>query len=508
MAREITAARRQQTFAKLRTEQTRFSVDRVSGQPVTSAHQFFSRAAGSIPMAQQSLEQRIQQIGNPVAMLRNSQAGPYVFPIAGEFSNWRDEQEAWRETAILFDQSYHMTDLYVEGPDTVRLLTRLGVNTFNGFARNKAKQFVACNQNGYVIGDGVLLALEDTKVLLIGRPPISNWVHFNAVTGGYDVRIERDERALANANPRRLYRFEVQGPNAWQILEKVNGGPIPDIKFFNMGEITIADRKVRCLKHGMSGAPGLELWGPKAEGDEIRATLMEAGKDLGLRAGGARAYSTVAIESGWVPSPMPAIYTGDHMKAYREWLPANGFEANASLGGSMVSNNIEDYYLTPYDLGYDRFTRFDHDFIGRSALEAMADKPHRKKVTLTWNRDDVMGIFNSMFYATDRAKYMDLPAAHYATLPYDMITKNGKQVGISTYPVYTANGRVWISLSMVDQKLSTTGTEVTVVWGEPDGGTSKPTVERHVQTEVRATVGPCPFSAQAREEYRPHALRL
>lgn len=455
-----------------------------------------------------SLEQKIKEAGNPVTMLRNSQAGAYVFPIAPEFSNWRDEQEAWRKTAILFDQSYHMTDLYVQGPDTVRLLSDLGVNSFQGFKRDKAKQFVACNHDGYVIGDGVLFALEDDKVVLVGRPPISNWVHFNAVTGGYNVKVERDERSLANPMQRKLYRLEVQGPNAWKILEKVHGGPIPDIKFFAMGEINIAGRKVRCLKHGMSGAPGLELWGPKEEGDEIRATLLEAGKEFGLRAGGARAYSTVAIESGWVPSPMPAIYTGEKMRPYREWLTATSFEANASLGGSMVSDNIEDYYLTPYDLGYGGFTKFDHDFIGRAALEKMADKPHRKKVTLTWNSNDVIRIFSTMFLAENRAKYMDMPASHYATLPYDKIMVDGKQVGISTYPVYTANGRVWISLSMVDADFSATGTEVTVVWGEPDGGSSKPVVERHVQTTVRATVGPCPFSDEARISYRPHELKL
>ena len=64
----------------------------------------------------QTLEQKIQSAGNPVDMLRNSQVGPYVFPISSEFSNWRDEQEAWQKTAVLFDLSYHMTDIYFEGP--------------------------------------------------------------------------------------------------------------------------------------------------------------------------------------------------------------------------------------------------------------------------------------------------------------------------------------------------------------------------------------------------------
>jgi vanillate/3-O-methylgallate O-demethylase len=459
-------------------------------------------------MANRSLQQKMDSIGNPVHMLRNSQTGPYVFPIAPEFSNWRDEQEAWRKTAILFDQSYHMADLYVEGPDTVRLLSDLGVNTFKNFKRDIAKQFIVTNYDGYVIGDAVLFGLEDNKVNIVGRPPVGNWVEFRAVSGGYDVKVERDERSLANPKPRKTYRFQVQGPNAWEILERVNGKKLPDVKFFTMGEISIAGRQVRALRHGMSGAPGLEMWGPSEEGAEIKATILEAGKDLGLKQGGARAYSTVAIESAWIPSPMPAIYSGEKMRPYREWLRADGFEANASLGGSMVSEKIEDYYLTPWDLGYGGFVNFNHDFIGREALQRLKDQPHRKKVTLSWDSGDVVRIFATMFQAGNPAKYMDLPASHYATLPYDTILSNGRAVGISTYPVYTANGRRWISLSMIDEPFSTPGTEVSVLWGEPDGGTSKPTVERHVQTEVRATVGPAPFSDQARETYRPHILNL
>ena len=42
---------------------------------------------------EESLQQKMEAAGNPVEMLRNSQVGPYVFPIPAEFSNWRDEQE-------------------------------------------------------------------------------------------------------------------------------------------------------------------------------------------------------------------------------------------------------------------------------------------------------------------------------------------------------------------------------------------------------------------------------
>ncbi len=89
-----------------------------------------------------------------------------------------------------------------------------------------------------------------------------------------------------------------------------------------------------------------------------------------------------------------------------------------------------------------------------------------------------------------------------------MVLQNGNMVGISCYPIYTSNFRRWISLAMIDESVSASGTEITILWGEPDGGSAKPLVERHVQTEVRATVGPCPISETARENYKSYARAL
>ncbi len=141
------------------------------------------------------------------------------------------------------------------------------------------------------------------------------------------------------------------------------------------------------------------------------------------------------------------------MKPYREWLAGTSYEAMASLGGSFVAKNIEDYYLTPYDLGYGVFVRFDHEFVGRKALEKLAKKPSRRKVTLAWNGDDVRRALGTLFSAgRNVAKYIDLPLANYATLPFDKIVKGGKTVGLSTYTGYSFNERSMLSLAVVDEK--------------------------------------------------------
>jgi vanillate/3-O-methylgallate O-demethylase len=454
-------------------------------------------------MNHQSLEDVIQSAGSPVQLLRNSQIGPYAFPVVPlEFTNWRDEQRSWRETCALFDQSHHMTDLYIEGPDALRLLSDLGINSFKNFKVNQAKQFVACNHDGYVIGDAILFYLSDNHLSLVGRPSALNWVEYNQSAGGYKVNIERDERSAVNRGSRRLFRFQVQGPHALKVIEKVTGQPAPDIRFFNMGAIRVAGHEIRALRHGMVGQPGWELFGPWAQAEDVRSAILEAGREYGIRQVGARTYPTSCLESGWIPSPLPAVYTGDKLRPYREWLTSKSYEAMASLGGSFYSEDIRDYYLTPYDLGYGPFVKFDHEFVGREALEKMVTPP-RRKVTLVWNGDDVARVFRSLFSDGDIKKYLDLPLANYATLPYDRVARNGKTVGLSTYTGYIYNERALISLAIVDNAHASPGTEVTLVWGEQGRGSSKPTVERHGQAEIRATVAPVPISEVARVAYRP-----
>ena len=453
-------------------------------------------------MAYGSLEEKLNAIGSAVEMARDSQIGPYVYPaVAAEFSNWRDEQVAWRETCALFDQSHHMTDLYIEGPDLTKLLSAVGVNTFENFRVDKAKQLVVCNPDGYVIGDGILFFLDENRVSLVGRPSAHNWVQYHAETGGYDVTLERDERTAANPTGRRkIYRFQVQGPTAMETLEKAVDGALPEIKFFNMGEITIAGRKVRALRHGMSGVPGLELFGPWEESEDVRGAIVEAGKDFGLRQVGSRVYATNTLESGWIPCPLPAVFTGEAMKAYREWLPADGYEGTGSLGGSFYSNDISDYYLTPHDLGYWPFVKFDHDFVGREALEAMGDEPKRRKVTLAWNGEDVANAMGTLFERGDAVKYIDLPLSNYSTWPNDKLLLDGEMIGVSTFSGYSYNERSMLSLGVVNADVEV-GTEVVLVWGEENGGSAKPVVERHTQAEIRAVVSPCPYSEVARTSY-------
>ena len=451
-------------------------------------------------MTEETLDQKIVRAGgNPARMLRGNPAGYVPFPVLKpEYTSWQEEQEAWKKTVVLYDQSWHMTDVYFDGPGVRQLFSDVAVNSFATFGAGKAKQLVACNDDGHLVGDAILFGWSDHRVSLVGAPVLPNWVQSHAERHGYDVEITRDESALVNKGERLLFRYQLQGPAALQVVEKAHGGPIGRIKFFNIGEFTIAGVPVRALNHTMTGVPGvevtgLEITGPADGRNAVLEALLRAGEEFGLREGGGVSYSTTSLESGWWGLYVPAVYTGEGARGHREWLRGAGWEGSASLGGSFVSDDIRDYYLTPWDFGYDRVVRFDHDFTGRAALETMKDQAHRRKVWLIWNDDDVAGVMaGSLFGAEKRAKYLTLPLAGYVTLQYDEVRAGGRLVGLSSRTSYTVNIGHVASLAVIDEAEARDGAEVTVTWGEPDGGASRPTTEPHVQTTVRATISTQP----------------
>jgi vanillate/3-O-methylgallate O-demethylase len=206
-----------------------------------------------------------------------------------------------------------MSEITLKGPEALKLCSHATINSFAGFAPGKAKQMVPVSHDGFVIGDGILFCLEPNELLFVGRTPTVNWLEFLAKTGGYRVETIRDDRspshAYGKAVTRRHYRYQVQGPNAMAVLKALHGGELPEIRFFQHGYVNVKGRKVRALRHGMAGEPGLELWGPTRS---AKRSATPSSRPEGPRARGrrARAYSSNTLESGWIPSPLPAVYTG------------------------------------------------------------------------------------------------------------------------------------------------------------------------------------------------------
>lgn len=436
-----------------------------------------------------SLEAALRSVDTPVDLVRDLGVGRFT-ALPDEFTNWIEEQRAWRESCALFDLSYHMSDLELGGPDALEVLSDLAVNRFDDWTAGKAKQLVVCNPDGYFIGDGILTHLDDDRYLSVGPQAAHNWIEYHVETGDYDASVEVRGRPVATGEDPKFFRYQLQGPTALDVMREATDRPLRDLPFFNYAETSIAGVDVRALRHGMAGERGFEFWGPYDRHEDVLDAVLEAGEDHGIRRVGARSYQVTAVISGWMPLPVPAIYDGEAMRDYREWLPLK--RGLISIGGSFDSDDITDYYVTPFELGYGRHIDFDREFVGREALEAHAGAQERTKVTLVWDADDVVDAYASLFRDGDTAKYMDLPTPRTAACHYDEVRKDGELVGVSKWMNYEYNERAMLSLALVDTDLAEPGTDVSVVWGEPEGHTN-PQVERHVRTEIGATVAPVPY---------------
>jgi hypothetical protein len=257
-------------------------------------------------MSHENLEQVLKSAGSPVAAaaqfadrsLRISGRPPRVHQLARRAARLARNLRAVRSVAP-HDRSVRERARRAEGALGSRR------QQLQDFKVDQAKQIVVCNPRGYVIGDAILFYLADQSFNIVGRPPVANWVQYHVETGKYNATVERDERSAQNQGRRKAFRFQIQGPNAINVMEAATGGAVPDIKFFHMGVFPIAGLKVRALRHGMVGQPGWEIFGPWEQGDQVREALLQAARRSASARSGARTYPTSTIESGWIPSPLP-----------------------------------------------------------------------------------------------------------------------------------------------------------------------------------------------------------
>ena len=388
-----------------------------------------------------------------------------------------------------------------------KLISDTGINSVANFPVDMAKQFVPVSPEGGVIGDGILFHLAEEEFVFVGRAPgrqlaaASRAARATTSTSAGDER--SPSRPYGKPVTRELWRFQIQGPKAWA------GHREAQRRAGRAGQVLPDGPHERRRRAGPHAAPRhggrARVWscGVRTRATRRSATtILEAGREFGIEPCGSRAYSANTLESGWIPSPLPAIYTSEELRAYREWLGADSYEATNALAGSFVSDNIEDYYLNPWELGYGSFVKFDHDFIGRDALAA-----HRPGDAAAQGdpRLEPRGPRQAPGLA-GRPGRPRLPVLRPAQRQLRLVQLRlgarrgrhaGRAVAVHRLQRQRAPG---LSLATVNPDVPI-GAEVRVIWGEPDGGSAKTTVQPHEQLAVRAVVSPAPYSEMARETY-------
>ena len=386
---------------------------------------------------------------------------------------------SWKETCYIGDWSF-LWERRFKGSDVLKLFSDVSVNSFTKFDIGQAKHVIHCNEAGKVIHEGILNRLGEEEFMLFGRG--SFWVDYQLRHGRYDATSEQED----------WFNYQVSGPNSLHVIEKAAGTSIRDIAFMHSATIHINGREARALRQGMAGEVGYEIQGPRAYASEIYTAIMEAGKEFGIRQLGGRAVFINHLEACFptiVTDYLPAIFGEDMREYLAEFTAAMpAYAITFNLAGSFEADNISAWYRSPVELGWANRIKFDHDFIGRKALEKEVAYPQRTIRTLVWNADDVVDVYASLFRQGKPLHYMEMPRDQRGFMYADKVLKHDQLVGVSTSRGYSYYFRQMLSLCTIDVEYSAIGTEVTVVWGDPG----------EPQKEIRATVAPAPYKKDNR----------
>ncbi|WP_260928142.1 aminomethyl transferase family protein [Novosphingobium sp. 9] len=441
-------------------------------------------------MKPKSLQQAIDDAGSPMGVVWKPNAKAWEVPvIKPEYIGWREEQAAWRDGVALSDLSHHMWDLWVEGPDAQRLLMDYSANNYENFVVGQAKQFVPVTERGLLITDGILMRDAEERFNLSGVPASQSWIRYQAEVGKYDVELKVDpDSGLRKEGQPIVFRFQIQGPLAMALSEKLFGGPLPKTRFFHSTPVELEGRKFRAFRHGMAGMPGYEFIGDWADAAFVKDAILKAGEEFGIVHVGGKAYYTNGIESGWIPTPTPAIFTDPELAGYREWLSVFSYEGQKPLHGSFYSDDIADYYVSPYELGYGKSIAFTHDYCGREALEKSKDAVARRKRTLVFDEADSARVFGNPDYLNTYGRYR-------------LETADGQLAGMSFQTGLIGPLGKILSLALVNDAVAAPGTELTFVWGEHPGPGHAVDGDYGFE-KLKVTVASSPYNDHARTDYR------
>ncbi|KAK7398738.1 hypothetical protein QQX98_011882 [Neonectria punicea] len=373
---------------------------------------------------------------------------------ASEFTDWIDESVSWKTTCYIGDWS-PLLKIRVRGPDSKAFFEHLSTNHWPNFAIGQAKQAIFCRENGTIVGEGVVMMLGQDDFIF---------------TKKFDAKLDvvSDD----------WYLFQVQGPKSVEVMEAATKSTVTDLKFMRSKRMSIDGLEFWCLRQGVSGERGLELWGPAEQAHAVYRAILAYGTEFGIRQLGGRA-KTVNHCEGAFPTPgldfLPSVHGDDaELLGYHEFLEESGMSAGAFLHFGASGNygsKPSQHHRTPFDLGWGWLVNFDHDFIGKEALAAFARDPPNVLVTLEWNSENVIDVYASMF-RQETLEFMELPRSPCKSVQGSSVYAGTDLVGCAVSRCYSYWFKKMISLCIIDKRHATPGQEVCVKWGQ-DGAPQK-----------------------------------
>jgi glycine cleavage system aminomethyltransferase T len=405
---------------------------------------------------------------------------PFIHPST--FGDWQTETLSWKESCYIFAGLNLTPSGYATGPDVIKLLSDCTTNSHARFPVGKIKHSMLTDENGNIIMHGLVHRLAEDKVWITTIYP---WVVAAADRGNYDVKFDNTQMTR--------FIFQLGGPRTLEALEAATGENLHDIPFLGFKESHINGKNVHISRMTMAGTLGYEVHGDTQDAYEIYDAILNAGKPFGMRRIGWLAYAANVAEGGMPQETVTFTSAARENQFFMEGLRKQGYNTDLwpghprLLGSSAAAGDIRKYYRNPIELNWDVSVTFDHDFPGKTVLQALKANPKRRTVTLKWNAEDVVELLAS-YYQSDAQpyKWVNYPVHIYKEFGLeqdDVYDKSGNIIGYSASATYTLYSRSMLSLGTVDVDYTKIGTEVEVLWGNPG----------QPQKRIRATVEKYPY---------------
>ena len=274
--------------------------------------------------------------------------GARMMPFAGysmpvQYAGIKKEHQAVREAAGLFDVS-HMGELFLEGPDALRLADSLVTNAVGDLEVGQAMYTVCCNEQGTILDDLIVYRLGPERVMIVCNA--SNRAKISAHVAQHAGDPERQGRVSFKDASDDYALLALQGPKAETIMGAAGGQAFTELGFFRVGEGELLGASVIVARTGYTGEDGFELFIPNAQAKAVWDGLMEAGEAHGIEPIGLGARDTLRLES------------------------------KLALYGNDIDETTH-----PYEAGLGWVVKLDHgDFLGRDALRKIKAEGFDRKL--------------------------------------------------------------------------------------------------------------------------------
>lgn len=273
--------------------------------------------------------------------------------VVDSYSDMVAELSAIRGRVAMGDMS-PLSKYVISGPDAEKLMDRLIPRDVGKLQVGQIYYAPWCNEEGYVVGDGLVFRLNRTTFRVSADPGLAWW---QSHASGLDVVVTdiTDEYGI----------LTLQGPRSRELLNAVTRGALQELPFSRLTSVKIAGKDVEILRQGFTGEHGYEFWVKSADGTAVWDAVEEAGKPFGILPAGAWALDVARLEAGLL------IVGYDYTSA------------GPDPGGAGIQAAGK-YRASPFDLGLGRLIDFHKaDFIGKTALQRMSNAgDHRRLVGL------------------------------------------------------------------------------------------------------------------------------